>query len=293
MTSEKARAFEEKKRRHVAEIAARFMSEFRKDPITAIMPYTEMARPVNFASGKEYRGQNVFTLNWAKADKGYRWNSWLTFKQARAVGGAVKKGEKGTAIIGAVTGEEGENQVDRELSERGRRFEIPRSESFVGFNLFHVFNVEQVDGLDLVDVAKPGANPFVRADINLDQLIRSSPYEIIFGQPEVRIDLSAMSIHHPSRAAFGVGDSRDVSSKFYTGAITMVELAKILNGRADKNHDAPTADELLAAVILAAIRLRDAGLRLSRVSLPPWLLSRIFDGDPSIGRALRLVDLNL
>ncbi len=66
----------------------------------------------NLVSGKQYRGINVFLLSCSSF--GSPW--WLTFNQAKAKGGKVKKGEKATMIVfwkplqikdrNAVTGEE-------------------------------------------------------------------------------------------------------------------------------------------------------------------------------------------
>lgn len=54
---------------------------------------------VNVISGKAYRGINVWIL-WAAARKrGLDQGGWLTFKQAQSVGGCVRKGEKGTAVV--------------------------------------------------------------------------------------------------------------------------------------------------------------------------------------------------
>ena len=51
--------------------------------------------PRNFRTGKPYRGVNVFLL-WSTP---YSAPFWLTYKQAQELGGTVRKGEKGTAIV--------------------------------------------------------------------------------------------------------------------------------------------------------------------------------------------------
>ena len=50
---------------------------------------------VNGASGKEYRGINVLLTAGTK----YGARDWYTFKQAKKLGGIVKKGESGTMIV--------------------------------------------------------------------------------------------------------------------------------------------------------------------------------------------------
>jgi len=58
--------------------------------------------PVNLKTGNPYNGVNVLLL-WATAqEKGYSSNYWLTFNQAKEMGGMVRKGEKATTgIFGA------------------------------------------------------------------------------------------------------------------------------------------------------------------------------------------------
>lgn len=51
--------------------------------------------PKNLVSGKEYRGVNSFIL----AASGFESPYWLTFKQAAALGGSVRKGEKATPVV--------------------------------------------------------------------------------------------------------------------------------------------------------------------------------------------------
>ncbi len=98
--------------------------------------WTGNAFPRNFLTGKPYRGINVFLL-WASP---YSSPFWLTFKQAQALKGTVRKGEKGTPIVfykplGSHTREEsGKEEQDRA--------------AFV-FCSYTVFNVEQCNGLTL------------------------------------------------------------------------------------------------------------------------------------------------
>lgn len=87
--------------------------------------------PRNLVSGREYRGVNVLLLSC----QGFASPCWLTFKQAKALGGSVKKGEKGTPVIfWRVYDGEDENGKSK------KRFVL---------RYFTVFNVEQCEGLDL------------------------------------------------------------------------------------------------------------------------------------------------
>lgn len=54
--------------------------------------------PVNAVTQKPYRGGNSLMLMMEGMEKGYTDNRWLTFNQAKAMGGNIIKGEKSTPI---------------------------------------------------------------------------------------------------------------------------------------------------------------------------------------------------
>ena len=53
------------------------------------------ALPANLSTGRPYRGINVLLLNLQAMAQGYALNRWITFQQARALGGHVRRGETG------------------------------------------------------------------------------------------------------------------------------------------------------------------------------------------------------
>jgi len=55
--------------------------------------------PLNLSTGNEYRGVNILLLNMEQDERGYADAEWMSFRQAKAMGGQVKKGEKGTKIV--------------------------------------------------------------------------------------------------------------------------------------------------------------------------------------------------
>lgn len=50
-------------------------------------------------TGEHYRGINVLLLWLTAEERRYRADTWMTFNQAKELGGSVRKGEKGTAIV--------------------------------------------------------------------------------------------------------------------------------------------------------------------------------------------------
>ena len=96
-----------------------------------------LSLPENFASGHRYRGVNILLLHLTALDSGFSTSRWLTFKQAQALGGHVRKGETGSPVVFFKPLEIAEKEDTAEAT----RKVIPLLRSFT------VFNVEQVEGL--------------------------------------------------------------------------------------------------------------------------------------------------
>jgi antirestriction protein ArdC len=95
-----------------------------------------VAMPKNLISGKVYRGINLLlTLS-----AGYESQYWLTFKQAKDLGGHVKAGEHSLPITFWQFGKDTEEQ-DGETTERRWAF----------CRIYHIFNLQQceIPGLDM------------------------------------------------------------------------------------------------------------------------------------------------
>lgn len=96
----------------------------------------QVSRPQR-ATGEAYRGINILLL-WSEAiARGFDASIWMTYRQAQALGGQVRKGEKGTTIVYA------NRTVRTETDETGA--DIERQIPFL--KAYTVFNVDQVDGL--------------------------------------------------------------------------------------------------------------------------------------------------
>lgn len=89
--------------------------------------------PHNFATGRPYSGINVPILWSRAADNGYDEHSWLTYQQATAAGGQVRKGEKFCTVVFT------KKLTFKEEDDTTRKASMLRQ--------FFVFNVAQIDGL--------------------------------------------------------------------------------------------------------------------------------------------------
>lgn len=96
-----------------------------------------IGRPLR-ANGIPYRGINVVML-WSEAmSKGYAAAHWMTFEQAKHLGGHIRKGERGSLVVYASTIKKTEpDSASGDESER----DIPFMKGYT------VFNAGQVEGL--------------------------------------------------------------------------------------------------------------------------------------------------
>ena len=55
--------------------------------------------PKNASTGRAYSGINILLLWGAAIENGFSDQVWLTFKQAKALGGSVRRGERGSMVV--------------------------------------------------------------------------------------------------------------------------------------------------------------------------------------------------
>lgn len=126
------------------EVAARIISELEQGRFPWVQPWNSVSAspglPRNAKTGRCYSGVNVLILWGAVIEGGFPSQRWLTFRQALAAGGCVRKGEQGVTVCYAdrFTPEAERNKV---ITEGGNARSIPFLKRFV------VFNVAQCDGL--------------------------------------------------------------------------------------------------------------------------------------------------
>ena len=88
-----------------SEITEKIIAELEAGRVPWVQPWgtaaakAPLAMPKNASTGRRYSGVNVLILWDAVVAKGFVGHSWLTFRQALAIGGNVRKGEHGTIEI--------------------------------------------------------------------------------------------------------------------------------------------------------------------------------------------------
>ena len=106
-------------------------------PWNATSAFGPPSRPLR-SNGKRYSGVNVLVL-WLESQlRGFSIPVWITFRQAKELGGYVKKGEKATTVVYANSFEKTETNADTG-EEQKRNIPFLRA--------YSVFNVDQVTGL--------------------------------------------------------------------------------------------------------------------------------------------------
>ncbi len=87
--------------------------------------------PINFITGKPYRGINIFLLGL----QDYQHNYWLSFKQCKDLGGSVKKGEKSSLVVFW-------KPINKKIEDENGDITF---DTFFLLRYYRVFNVEQCD----------------------------------------------------------------------------------------------------------------------------------------------------
>jgi len=138
------------------EITDKIIAELEAGRIPWVQPWgtaaanAPLAMPQNAVTRRRYSGINVLILWGAVIERGFSGQSWLTFRQAVSLGGNVRKGERGTAVVYA----------DRFVpdDERRRAAETGQEAQAIPFlKRFTVFSTDQCEGLphNVASIAPP------------------------------------------------------------------------------------------------------------------------------------------
>jgi antirestriction protein ArdC len=125
------------------EITGKIIAQIEAGVLPWVQPWAggpALSLPKNASTKKSYSGVNILLLWDALFARGFERNQWLTFKQALALGGAVRKGETGTTAVYA------DSFVPKKEQEAASASgEDARRVAFL--KRFTLFNIAQCDGL--------------------------------------------------------------------------------------------------------------------------------------------------
>lgn len=128
-------------------------------------PWNNVGLPKNFVSGKSYQGINLLIT----LISGFEGLNWLTFNQAKALGGSVKKGSKGTHIVFWDKRVTKTGEVNANGEELVKEYFILKPHI--------IFNEEQIEGIDFSK----------KQTIPLSEEERIAEVEAIFNATQIKV----------------------------------------------------------------------------------------------------------
>ena len=253
-------------------ITDRIMKKLEEGTIPWRMPWNARAGlPKNLVSRKEYRGINVFLTG----SQGYESPYWLTYKQAKELGGNVREGQKGTPIVYCDTFKKEVVGKDGEVEEREMSF----------LRYYTVFNVAQVDGIEAPTsgVVERPFNPINECE----KIVADMPHP-----PELKVGIGSRAFYRSSedtvympRAELFVSDEEYYSTLFHELVHATAHETR-LNRRPSTERrsfgdEAYSKEELVAEMgasfLCATAGIEDATLDNSAAYIQGWLKALMDD----------------
>ena len=234
-------------------VTERILEKLEAGTVPWHKPWAGGGSPQNLVSGRGYRGVNIFLLGC----QGFTSPYWLTFKQAKQLGGSVRKGERGTpCILWKWIKRSDENAETGETETK----QIPL------LRYYSVFSVEQCDGIS-----------HARLEANQEEPEPFNPIEsaeaIVSGYPDppsISHDGRASayyrpatdSIHMPERETFD-SEAHYYATLFHEithslGAATRLARPGVTNPARFDSHE--RSQEEMVAEIGSAFLLAEAGI---------------------------------
>lgn len=182
-----------------AEVTSRVIAELEAGRLPWVQPWDSAgcgcSMPHNAGTGRRYSGINVLIL-WAAVIEGrYSSQRWLTYRQAQAAGGNVRRGERGTVVCYA----------DRftPKDEAARAQDEDRDARQIAFlKRFTVFNVDQCEGLPEALTSAPALPAEIDIIPRVQALIRTSGADFRIGGGEAFYAPDADFVAVPPPATF-------------------------------------------------------------------------------------------
>ncbi|MEZ5832893.1 MAG: zincin-like metallopeptidase domain-containing protein [Dongiaceae bacterium] len=181
------------------EVTARVVAELEQGRVPWVQPWgsgkAALGLPRNGLSGQRYSGINILILWAAVIDAGYPSQFWLTYRQALALDGHVRKGERGVTVFYA----------DRftpkdEIARAEAEGDEPNSIPFL--KRFTVFNAAQCEGLPLSLTASAAPLPARMVHEDAEKLIAATNADFRVGGDRAYYVPSADYIQVPPQPAF-------------------------------------------------------------------------------------------
>ncbi len=194
-------------------VTNRIIVDLEKGDLTWAKPWNadhlagRITKPLR-CNGAPYQGVNIILLWAASVERGFVSNHWMTFRQARELGGHVRKGERGETIVYA-------DKLIRSETDPDTGEEVERAIPFM--KAYTVFNVEQIDDLPEHFYMQPEpVNPDIEHDNALEAFFGATGADIRYGGAQAYYALQSDHVQMPPLECF-----RDSESYYATLAHEM------------------------------------------------------------------------
>ncbi|MGQ2959234.1 MAG: ArdC family protein [Agrobacterium sp.] len=162
------------------EITGKIIAELEVGRFPWVQPWgtasakAPLGLPRNAATGRSYSGINILILWGAVVQHGFPGQGWLTYRQAAALGGNVRKGEQGPTVVYA-------DRFVPEDEKRRARETGEEAQAIPFLKRFTVFNAAQCERLpDDITVAVPPPPPGL-IEPRVEALIRATGVDFRIG----------------------------------------------------------------------------------------------------------------
>ncbi len=181
------------------EVTAQIITQLEAGCFPWVQPWSAAAAvpglPRNAITGRTYSGVNILILWGAVIQGSYPSQDWLTFRQALAAGGCVRKGEKGQTIFYADS-----FTPEAETVRAGQSGDDPKAVRFL--KRFVVFNAAQCDGLPKRLTADPTPLPEREQHNAAEALITATSADFRIGGARAFYNVRGDYVRVPPQPAF-------------------------------------------------------------------------------------------
>ncbi len=234
-----------------AEVTTAILAQLEKGtaPWRRSWSAADIGRPLR-SCGTPYQGINTLVLWASAAVNGFTSDRWATFNQAKALGGKVRKGSKGTHVVYAQTYPKNVDGPNGETVEETRA--VLRS--------YTVFNVDQIDGMPERFYAKRATVSAADRNARADAFLAATGATIHHSGARAFYGVKSDAITLPDPGAFD-----DMGAYYATAAHELIHWSATRVGRMERGSwpsfgSESYAFEELVAEIGAAYLCADLGL---------------------------------
>ena len=246
-------------------ITQRIIDKLEQGTIPWRKTWARGGMPKNYINRKEYRGINPFLLG----STGYAYPYFLTFNQAKQLGGNIKRGSKGMPVVFFKFVEK-ENEENPETVKR-----------FPMLRYYTVFNIEQTEGIDYSEtIAESPTLDDFQSIQEADKVIENMPNKPDCQEIENRAYYSPTKdiVNMPKRKLFE-SESAYYSTYFHelthsTGHKSRLNRKTRVDLNAFGNHDYSKEElcaEMGAAMLCGNVGIENQTIDNSAAYIAGWL----------------------